>query len=157
MANPVTTVSSTSLARRFKAEVSKDGTTWTPILGINDLNPQVSATTQDANDYDTDGWGRSEVTLRSWSLDIKANRKMTASAFDPGQELCRAASDQFGTGARLQVRWYDRNGGTEAYSGTALVEYNQSKTGVTDIEEVEIKFTGDGPRTLITNPAKAGA
>lgn len=151
------TVTGTSLARRFKCDVSTDGTTWTPILGINDLNPQVSATMQDANDYDTDGWGRSEVTLRSWTLDIKANRKMTASAYDPGQELCRGAQDKFGSAARLQVRWYDRNGGQEAYQGTGLVEYNQSKTGVTDIEEVAIKFTGDGPRTLITNPAKAGA
>jgi hypothetical protein len=152
-----TNTTNTSLARRFKVDVSPDGSTWTPLLGINDFNPQVTPTTQDANDYDTDGWGRKEITLLEWSLDVKANRKMTASAFDPGQELCRGAQGNFGSAARLQVRWYDRNGGTEAYSGTALVEYNQSKTGVTDIEEVEIKFTGDGPRTLIPNPAKAGA
>ena len=148
-----TATSTTSLARRFKVDVSADGgTTWVPILGINSFTPQVTPTVQDSSDYDTNGWGSKEVTMLNWTLDIKANRKVTATAFDPGQELCRTHADQFGSAARLQVRWYDRNGGTEAYSGTALLEYLQSKTAVTDIEEIEVKFTGDGARTAITNP-----
>lgn len=142
----------TALARRYRVDVSKDGSNWVQLMGMNDFNPAIDRTTQDSSDYDSDGWGSSEITMNAWSVDIKANRKTTASVFDPGQELCRAASDKFGEDARLYVRWYDKNGGTEAYQGRGIVEFSRSKTGVTDLDEVEIKITGDGARTEITNP-----
>jgi hypothetical protein len=143
----------TSLARRFRVDVSKDNQNWVPLGGITDFDPTVDPTTQDSSDYDTNGWGSKEVTLLNWSLTVKANRVLTTGMFDPGQELCRGAYDQFGDAARLYVRWYDRNGGTEAYSGRGIVGYKQSKTGVTDLEEVTVTITGDGARTTITNPA----
>lgn len=142
----------TALARRYRADVSKDGTNWVQIMGMNDFNPTLDRTTQDSSDYDSDGWGSSEITMQSWGVDIKANRKTTASVFDPGQELCRAASDKYGEDARLYVRWYDKNGGAEAYQGRGIVEFSRSKTGVTDLDEAEIKITGDGARKEIPNP-----
>lgn len=143
----------TALARRFRVDVSEDNTTWVPLRGINDLDPSVSPTKQDANDYDSDGWGSKEITLQEWSVDIKAQRKTDAGKMDPGQELCRKREGKFGDDARIYVRWYDRNGGDEAYSGRGIVSWKRSKTGVTDLEEVQITIDGDGPRLEIDNPA----
>jgi hypothetical protein len=148
---------STALARKFKIDVSTDGTTWTPLKGVNDFSPQVTPTNQDSSDYDTNGWSSSEKTMQAWANTIKVNRKTTAGVYDPGQEIVRAAHDQFGDAARVYTRWYDRTPGTpEAYSGLALVGWARSKTGVADLDEVTITLTGDGARTAITNPAASG-
>lgn len=144
-----------ALARRFKVDVSTDGTNFIPINGMTDFNPQETPTLQAADDYDSNGFASFEKTLTGGKLVIKASRKLSAGAFDPGQEIARGTAFQFGDAARLTVRWYDRNGADQAYSGTALVEYQQSKTGVADIEEVTITFTMDGIITSITNPASA--
>jgi hypothetical protein len=59
--------------------------------------------------------------------------------------------------ARVYTRWYDRTAGTpEAYSGLAIVGWSRSKTGVADLDEATITFTGDGARTPISNPAAPG-
>jgi hypothetical protein len=72
--------------------------------------------------------------------------------FDPGQELVRQARFAFGDQARVYVRWYDRNGAPEAYSGRGIVDWQQSKTGIADLEEVTMTFTGDGVLASIANP-----
>jgi hypothetical protein len=142
----------TALARRFHVDVSEDGINWVPLSGINDLDPSVSPTKQDANDYGSDGWGSKEITLQEWSVDIKAFRKTDAGKMDPGQELCRKREAKFGDDARIWVRWYDRDGGDEAYQGRGIVTWKRSKTGVTDLDEVQITIDGDGPRAEIENP-----
>lgn len=147
----------TALARRFKVDVSTNGTTWVPLKGINDLNPPISPTLQPADDYDTDGWNGFEKTMQSWILTIKALRKTVAGVFDPGQELVRAAMLGFGDAARVYVRWYDRNGAPEAFSGRAIVGWVPSKTGVADLDEVTITLTGDGALASIANPYAASA
>ncbi|MFJ4286402.1 phage tail tube protein [Paenarthrobacter nicotinovorans] len=148
---------SASLARRFKVEVSANGTDWLPFKGINDFNNSENATTQSTADYDNNGFDSFEKTLTGWQVVVKANRPTTAGVFDPGQELVRAARFKFGDAARVYVRWYDRNGAPEAYSGKAMVEWNQSKTGVADIEEVTATFKGDGVLAPIANPYNAAA
>jgi hypothetical protein len=148
---------SNALARRFKVDVSVDNTTWIPLKGLTDFNPQENATLQEANDYDSNGFGSFEKTLTGVKVAIKARRVLNAGAFDPGQELARATWLQFGTSARLYMRFYDRNGASQAFSGQWLVDYQQSKTGVADIEEVGITFTADGQVSPITNPAGAAA
>ena len=147
----------TALARRFKVDVSTDGTTWLPLKGINDLNPPITPNRQPANDYDSNGWNSFEKTMQSWALTIKALRKTVAGVFDAGQELVRAAQLQFGDSGRVYVRWYDRNGAPEAFSGRAIVGWAPSKTGVADLDEVTITLTGDGILTAITNPYAAAA
>lgn len=148
---------SNALARRFKVDVSVDNTTWVPLKGLTDFNPQENATLQAANDYDSNGFESYEKTITGVKVAIKARRVLNAGAFDPGQELARATWLQFGTSARLYMRFYDRNGATQAFSGQFLVDYQQSKTGVADIEEVGITFTADGIVSSITNPATAPA
>jgi hypothetical protein len=145
----------TALARRFKVDVSTDGTNWIPFKGINDLNPAISPTLVGSDDYDSNGYSGFEKTMLGWVLTIKALRKTVAGVFDSGQELVRAAQLQFGDDARVFVRWYDRNGAPEAYSGQALVGWAPSKTGVADLDEVTATLTGDGVLTSITNPYNA--
>ena len=143
---------STALARRFKFQVSSDNVNWLSIAGITDLSPNENPTLQSADDYDSNGFSNSEKTLTAWKVVVKANRKTTSGVFDPGQELVRQARFQFGDQARVYVRWYDRNGAPEAYTGRVIVDWQQSKTGVADLEEVTMTFTGDGVLTPITNP-----
>jgi len=141
-----------SLARRFKVDVSTDGVSWIPLKGITDLSTPEKATTVSTADYDNDGFDSSEKTLTSWSVVAKMNRQVNAGVFDPGQELLRATKYQFQDLARAYVRWYDRNGAPEAYSGKALIEYAQSKTAVADVEEITATFDGDGIVSPISNP-----
>jgi len=148
---------STSLARRFKFQVSADNASWLGVAGITDLSPNEQPTYQPADDYDSNGFASIEKTMTAWTVVAKANRKNTSGVFDPGQELIRAARYQFGDANRLYVRWYDRNGAPEAYSGRAMVDWQQSKTGIADLEEVTMTFKGDGILSAITNPYAAAA
>jgi hypothetical protein len=146
-----------ALARRFKVDVSTDNATWVPLKGINDLNPAISNTTVSADDFDTSGFNAIEKTAIGWVLTIKALRKTISGVFDAGQELVRAAQLQFGDSARVYVRWYDRNGAAEAFSGKAVVGYSASQTGVDALDEVTITLTGDGVLSSIANPYSATA
>lgn len=148
-----------SLARRFKVDVSADNVSWLPFSAMTDFAPTESPTYQSTANYDNAGFDSFEKTMTAWQLVIKADRPVnpTTGLFDPGQELVRQAQYQFGSAARLYVRWYDRNGAPEAKSGYALVEWNQSKTGTADLEEVTATFKGDGALSFITNPWNAAA
>ncbi|MGN6200021.1 phage tail tube protein [Humibacter sp.] len=151
---------SKSLARRFKVQVSATGVdgTWLALSGINDLSPTENATQQSTDDYDTDGFNSFEKTMTGGKLVAKVTRPTTAGIpSDAGQELCRATRFQFQDAARVFVRWFDRYGADEAYSMEALVDWNPSKTGVADVEEVTITFTGDGVVSAIANPYQATA
>lgn len=144
---------SLQLARDYRVDVSADGTTWLKLGGVQDLAPTENPTTQSADTYDTGGFNGFEKTMTGWKVVAKVVRPTTANVpSDPGQAIAQATRFQFGTAARVYVRWYNRNGGTEAYSGLALVDWNQTKSGVPDVAEVTISFTGDGALSLITNP-----
>jgi len=142
----------TSLARRFKVDVSADGISWLPFKGITDFAPKENPTMQSTADYDNDGFDSSEKTLTGWAVTVKAHREMTSGVFDPGQELVRARQFKFDELARAYIRYYDRNGAPEAKQGRAVVAWDQTKTGVADIEEVTATFTGDGAIVDIENP-----
>jgi hypothetical protein len=92
--------------------------------------------------------------MQMWSAVASIFRRLSGGVYDPGQELCRATVGQFGAAARVGVRWYDKNGGPEAYSGVALVAWARSNTAVTNVEKSTITFTNtDIPLNLnITNP-----
>jgi hypothetical protein len=142
----------TALARRFRIDVSTDGVTWLQLKGVSDFNPQITPNKVDSSTYDTNGWGSSEITMNSWQLDITVLRQTTAGVFDPAQELVRACVAQFGDAARVYVRWYDKSGAPEAFSGRAIVEWNRSKSAVADLDEAKATLTGDGILNPIANP-----
>lgn len=150
---------SLALARRFRVDVSTDNSTWVKLGGIQDFAPNENPTNQAADTYDTNGANGFEKTMYGWKLAVKFFRPTTASVpSDPGQAILEATRFQFGTAARAYVRWYDRNGYTSGnFSGLALIDWNQSKTGVADVEEVTVNFNGDGALTAISNPYAATA
>jgi len=140
------------LARRFKLDVSTDNSTWIPFKGITDLQVKENATVVDVTDYDTDGFTAKEKTLSGATITVKADGPLNAGVADPGQEIVRATQYQFGSAARVYIRWYDRNNLPEAYSCYALANWSASKTGVGDAEEITAVFDSDGAITSITNP-----
>lgn len=150
---------SSQLARRFKVDVSTDGVTWLPFLGIQDLAPKESPTIQSTTDFDTNGFETVEKTVTAWSLVAKIRHIITTGTPSPGQELARVAGQfQFGDAARLYVRWYDRNAGPEGWTGRAVIDWTPSKTAAADIEEITVTFRGDGTLTaLTTNPSASAA
>ncbi len=146
---------STAFARRFKVDVSADGTTWIPLLGIQDFAPKENPVTVSVMDYDTNGFDSFEKPATGWDIVIKARRVVSSGVFDPGQELVRARQYQFGDSNRVYIRYYDRNGAAEAWSGRALVQWDQAKTAAADVEEITATFKGDGVLSAITNPWNA--
>ena len=146
---------STSFARRFKVDVSVDGSTWVPFLGMQDFAPQETSVTTSVMDYDTNGFDSFEKPATGWSITITARRVVNTGVFDPGQELVRARQYQFGDANRIYIRYYDRNGAPEAFSGRALVSWTQTTTGAPDVETITAVFQGDGVLASIANPWSA--
>lgn len=141
-----------ALARKYGVQVSTDNASWVKLGGIADLNVAENPTNQAADTYDTNGFNSFEKTMTGWAITAKVLRPIAAGVYDAGQELLRACRFQFGDSARIYVRWFDKNGSTDAYSGRALVSWTPSKTGVADVEEVTIAMQGDGALTQISNP-----
>lgn len=147
-----------TLARKFAVEVNT-GTTaapvWTKVRAIADLKPAVNTNLEDDSDYDGEGWASETKTQLKWSLEIKVGRKIgfTTGIYDPGQEFLRAAAVQFGQGGTVELRWYDRNGGPEAYQGFGNVSWEPEGGDTKTLDMVTIKISGSGARSDIVNPA----
>jgi hypothetical protein len=147
-----------TLARKFRVDVNT-GTAaapaWTQVRAISSLSPSIDSNMEDDSDYDSDGWGSSVKTAMSWSLEMTLLRKVTVEgrAYDPGQEAIRVAADAFGPDSVVHVRWYDREGGPEAYSGYASVEWSPEGGEYTALDSASATLHGQGARTVITNPA----
>lgn len=151
-------MATTDLARRIRVDVSKDGISWLQIMGINDLNFPITPTKVDVSTYDTNGWKDYIVSLQEWTGSIKVNRQSTGGVQDPAQMLLTGCVGQFDPNNRLYVRWYDKTGKAEpSFSGVAIIEQSQSKTGVADPDEDSFTFTGAGAATPIANPYAAAA
>lgn len=143
------------LARGYKFDVSTDGTNWVHPLGLDNLNDQLNPNVENANEYDSDGWSSSEITLYDWSLVTGMHRKKDAGVEDPGQKLIRDCRGEFGDEARLYVRWYRTDGIDEAWSGRAIVSVENRDTAVENIAGWTVTFKGDGPATKISVPASS--
>lgn len=147
----------TTLSRKFRVDVTSDLTLasgWLQLNGIDDWSPQISPNVEETSAYDTTGWKTNEVTMQDWSATASLFRRQVSGVYDPGQELVRLTQGLFGTAARCGVRWYDKNGGPEAYSGIALPSIARSNTGVANVEKWTITFNAtDIPLNInITNP-----
>ena len=150
-------MSVSALARRFRVDVSADGTTWLQLKGMTDFNASVDVNAEDSTTYDNDGWESTERTMLGWGVEVTALRQSEGGVFDPGQELCRARQAKFGADAQIYVRWYDKDGAPEAHQGVAQVEWNRSKSGVKDLDEAKVTFKGQGAREDIANPVAEDA
>lgn len=153
-----------TLARKFKLEVAPgDGdpeeADWTTVRGIQELTPSKDDNLEDDSDYDSDGWTSQVRTGQSWSLEAKVARKASGGdkvEYDAGQEIVRTASDKFGAEGTVFVRWYNRDGGDEAYQGRAQAGFTDDGGSTTDLSTATLTLTGTGKRETIDNPAEAG-
>jgi hypothetical protein len=129
---------------------------WVQIRGANNIAAPVNNTTQDATDYDSEGWGADAVTLRKWQITLGLQRKRYANAYDPGQEVLRAAAESL---ELAHVRWYDRSGAdAEAYHGYAQVQWTPAGGDATGLQTVNVVLLGQGRRGILgTNPSVASA
>jgi hypothetical protein len=147
-----------TLARKWKLDVDisagQDGTGYIPVRAIMDFAPAITATMQDDSTYDQDGYVTNVKTALAWKNTVKLARKagISSGSYDAGQEALRAAHDKFGSAGVVRVRWYDRDGTTEAYEGYANVEWTEDGGNMSAVDTVSCVLTGNGSRSTITNP-----
>jgi hypothetical protein len=148
-----------TLARKWKLDVntgSVGSPTWTPVNGIAELTPSPQEPNiEDDNVYEDEGWGGATKTGLKWTIEAKLVRRLVAgvvTTYDPGQEKLRTCSSSFGIDGVANIRWYDREGGPEAYDGFAEVGWAPEGGSATDLETITVTLTGKGARTAITNP-----
>lgn len=147
----------TELARRTSVDISVDNTNWLQLIGKTDVQPTITPTKQDATTYENAGWKSNEITLQEWGMVVKTLRESNSSnVLDPTQQLLVARIGQFGTSARIYIRWYDNQGrADQSWSGLAIVEMSNTGTAVDGLDEDTWTFTGDGVLTAISNPYAA--
>ena len=137
--------------------------TWIGVFGVEDLKPDFTPIVQPDDDYDSEGYKSSTVTAVAWGLTLKLARKVQASSattYDPGQEVLRAASPHMGAANRVEVRWYEMEPSgprVEAYQGYAAVSWSDDGGAMDANSTVSVVLTGQGARTSITHPDGAFA
>ncbi|WP_432182032.1 phage tail tube protein [Streptomyces sp. NBC_00063] len=156
MSTPVET-NVTALARRWRLEVNL-GTDavpdWQLCPGVTEFTPASEPNIEDSTSYDSDGWTQNTKTAQSWELSVTINRKINdaTKVYHPVHEAIRLAHFAYGSANYVHLRYMDRNGLPEAYEGQAIPTWAESGGEYTDLGQVEITFTGDGPLSTITNP-----
>lgn len=161
MTLPVRTPLGTStLNRKWYLDVSDDGgTTWTPVMGMTEFQPNSEGTLQDDSDFDSEGYRSQVKTAAAWSCTGTVRRAVqvgTPTAYDPGQEMIRAASDEMGVANTLDVRWYEMEEGgprEEAYQGRAAADWTPNGGSMDALSTAGFTLTGQGRRNAITHPA----
>lgn len=153
-----------ALARKWKLEVDATAgdpaTTWTPCNGLIEFKPNLNANLEDDSTYDDEGYDSVTKTALGWVLEAKFIRRhdiADVEDYDAGQELLRACAEAFGSAGVAHVRWYDRNGGPEAYHGYAEVSWAPDGGNNKQLETVVVTLTGKGRRIALPNPAGASS
>lgn len=147
-----------SLARRWRMDVNigtAASPNWQLCPGITEFQPTMPPNIEDSSDYDGNGWAGNTKTGQAWEIAATFNRKINdqTKVYNPVHEFLRLASLAFGSASYVPVRFYDRNGLPEAYTGSTLVTWEPQGGEYTALDQVSITLTGDGALTSITNPA----
>ncbi|WP_242908670.1 phage tail tube protein [Actinomadura terrae] len=143
-------------ASKYIFEVRRPGDTpWTRVRAVADFKPPVEPNLEDDSDYDGEGWASESKTQLKWGIEAKLIRKIGINTgnYDPGQEILRAAAVKFGQLGLVEVRWYDRTGGPEAFQGFANVSWDPEGGDTKALDIVTAKLSGSGKRVDIVNPA----
>lgn len=149
----------TALARRYVLEVNLGSDTvpvWTQVIGLADFKPAVSPTDQDSSNYNSDGWGDKTRTAADWSVELKLNVEQDEVTYEPPPThvaLQDAAWSPGGPNTYVEIRYYDRNGNTDAWQGTCLVTWSPDGGDRTALGTVSATLSGHGALVRITNPA----
>lgn len=153
-----------TLNRKWYLDVNA-GTTeapdWVGVFGIQEFKTSKDPTSQDSSDMDSEGWKSNTITALGWGAEGKVRRAPTAAdptAYDPGQEILRLASDGMGVDNSVEVRYYEMTPGgpkVEAYQGFVSVEWTPDGGGMDALDTVSFKLNGQGKRNVITHPDAA--
>lgn len=148
-----------ALARKFAIDVNT-GTylapVWVRLGGVQEFNDPLNPNLEDDSVYDDEGWGSQTKTAISWQAVIKLIRRHNpddVTEYDTGQEALRAKSTLFGGDGHADIRWYDREGGPEAYRGTGEVTWQRAGGANTALDTVTATIDGRGMRADISNPS----
>lgn len=136
------------LARSIGVDVSADNSTWLNLPGRTDNNPSFNPNIVDATDTDGNGYNSSEITAQGAQIVVKYNTLINGGTPNPAQALVEATEGQFGTSARLYVRWYDLDGGPNGWTAYSLLKVERAATSVNDLRAVTATFTTDGATVL---------
>ncbi|QIM22891.1 hypothetical protein G7075_20070 [Phycicoccus sp. HDW14] len=144
-----------------KVDISADGSAnytvvadWVRVRAINSLKPTVDNKMEDDSDFDSDGWTRDEDGM-GWALELGLLRKIGVTTKAPTPVRRSSATPPTSSG-RLgrRGRWFDRNGGVDAYQGFASASWEPDGGGTTDLDKVSAKLSGQGKRNKITTPTR---
>lgn len=148
-----------TLARKWVFEINT-GTVavpvWTTVKGLNSLTvTEAEPNLEDDNVYEDAGYTGQTKTGLSWNAAATVMRRTDptdVTIYDPGQEKLRLLGRTLGPTGVAHCRFYDRDGGPEAFTGFGEVSWAPQGGTPTDLEQVDITITGKGINTQITNP-----
>jgi hypothetical protein len=136
--------------------------TWVPVMGMTEFQFGVEATTQDASDFDSEGFRSTVKTAEAWSVTCTVVRKVLASsstAYDVGQEFLRSKSfGNMGVANQVSIRFYEMEEDgprEEAYAGLASVGWSPNGGGMDAISSVAVTLSGQGQLNEIAHPDAA--
>lgn len=136
------------------ASTNLDGSQYIQMFGITDFQPAIAQTSVDDSDFESGIWGSDFVTQLKWSLVMKVDRKtLPGYTEDPAQRILRVASFGFAQSSVVRVRWWDRNGGPEAFDGLGTVSWSEDGGGTAAKSSCSVTIMGRGIRNPIANPA----
>lgn len=166
MSAPVIPVlDASTINRKWVLEVNT-GTTlapvWTPCGGLKNFAPTTDdANLEDDGRFSDGGYSRMNKTGTGWNASATFSRAPLVSdgtAYDVGQEFLRSKGEgKLGSAAQVGVRFYefDATAGTprvQAYSGTAIVQWNEPGGERTGLAEATVTLTGQGALLAISHP-----
>jgi len=131
---------------------------WIAVNGISSFTPVVTAVKKNNSSYANEGWGSEPVSKRNWGIEATLWRNVDPDdpeEYDRGQEILREASDKFGIGARVDVRYYEMEDGgprKEAYRGYIEVDWKPTGGTDEDWDSVNVTCGGHGKRNAIDHP-----
>lgn len=147
----------TALARKFKVDVNTGSfavPVWTSLKAITEWSPKIDPVYQEAGTYDDDGQEVSDKTGLKASAEVTfLRRKAGAGTYDPAQESIRAKLMLYGDDGKVELRWYDRDGGDEAFQCRFYPAWERANSGRVDLDAAKVTFTQAGICEAIANPA----
>ncbi|MHC5259910.1 phage tail tube protein [Streptomyces sp. UC4497] len=153
----MSTPTETALARRWRLEINmgtEASPNWQLCPAVTEFAWTAEPNHEDDTSYDTDGWAENTKTGQSWEVEVTFNRKASPdnTTYSVVHEKIRTAFFAYGDASKVHLRFFDRNGLPEAYEGKGLPEWEPQGGEATDLDQVQVTFTGTGPLTPITNP-----
>jgi hypothetical protein len=147
----------TDLTRRYRLQINLGTLTvplWSTVIGIVEFKPSVEPEIQDDTDYESDGWKGNTKTLQGWQIEAKISHKYdpVTKLYHPTHVALEAASEAFGDASYVDLRYFDRFGKGSGRRGRALVTWEPEGGEASELDQVSITLTGDGPLETIDNP-----